>query len=201
MIPKLKERRSYVRGDFSYSVKFRVMTPDECKLREMAGNKMSFFEQKTLKIASILDDSTDSANPIPDGLVEFLVRMDEKLDHILTLMTENENVKEEFKQGLGVDISATGMGIIADLPVVPKQTIQANIILSRLPLISLDVIGEVVQVMPATKDDKRMYHIGIRFLDLNAIDKEKIIKCVFQNERAAIRERKRQEKAAENQNN
>ncbi len=195
MIPKLKERRSYVRGDFSYSVKFRVLSPDECRLGKMVSNKKLFFEQKPLKIASILDDSTDSANPIPVGLIEFLIRMDGKLDQIVTLLTENEDHKKRFKQGLGVDISATGMGIIADLPVVPKQTIQANIILSRLPLISLELIGEVVQVVPAAKDDKRMYHIGIRFLDLDENDKEKIIKCVFQNERSAIRERKRQQKA------
>ena len=196
MIPKLKERRAYVRGDFSYNVKFRILSQDECKLREMAGNKMSFFEQKQLKIASIMDDISDGNNLMPKGLIEFLVRIDDKLDQILTLLTENPECKEEFKEGLGMDISATGMGIISDLPVVPKQTIKANITLSRVPLISLDVFGEVVQVTPAAKGDKRMYHIGIRFLDLNANDREKIIKCVFQNERAAIRERKRQEEAA-----
>ncbi len=197
MIPKLRERRSYVRGDFSYRVKFRVLTRDECKIREMAGNKMSFYEQKQLKVGTVLDDIADSANPIPKGLIEFLVGIDDKLDQILTLLTESEDCKEQYKQGLGVDISATGMGIIADLPVVPQQTIQANITLSRVPLINLDVYGEVIQVMPAAKGDKRMYHIGIRFLDLNANDKEKIIKCVFQNERAAIRERKRQEENTE----
>jgi len=193
MIPKVKERRSYVRGDFSYGVKFRVLSQDECRLREMAGNKMSFFEQKELKIASIMDDISDSSNLMPKGLIEFLVRIDDKLDQILTLLTESSECKEELKEGLGVDISATGMGIISDLPVVPKQTIKATITLSRVPLISLDVFGEVIQVMPAAKGDKRMYHIGIRFLELNANDREKIIKCVFQNERAAIRERKRQE--------
>lgn len=197
MIPKLKERRAYVRGDFSYDVQFRVLSQDECKLREMAGKKISFYEQKQLKIASIMDDISDGNNLIPRGLIEFLVRIDDKLDQVLTLLTESPECKEEFKQGLGVDISATGMGIISELPVVPNQTIKATITLSRVPLISLDVFGEVIQVMPAAKGEKQMYHIGIRFLDLNANDREKIIKCVFQNERAAIRERRRQEEAKE----
>ena len=197
MIPKLKERRAYVRGDFSYDVQFRVLSQDECKLREMAGKKISFYEQKQLKIASVMDDISDGNNLIPRGLIEFLVRIDDKLDQVLTLLTESPECKEEFKQGLGVDISATGMGIISELPVVPNQTIKATITLSRVPLISLDVFGEVIQVMPAAKGEKQMYHIGIRFLDLNANDREKIIKCVFQNERAAIRERRRQEEAKE----
>jgi len=196
MIPNVKERRSYVRGDFSYSIKFRILSVDECELRKMTGNQMSFSHQKQLKIATVLADREDSAGAIPPGLIEFIMRMDEKLDQILTLLTDNEDCQQQFHQGLGVDISATGMGIITDIPVVPKQKIQAKIILSKLPFISLDVIGEVIQVKPAAKKDKRMHHIGIQFLDLNPSDKEKIIKCVFQNERAIIRERKLKEEAA-----
>jgi len=197
MIPNAKERRSYVRGDFSYNVKFRILSLEECELRKMTGKQLSFSDQKQLKIATGLDDREDSASYIPAGLTEFLLRMDEKLDQILSILAENEGCNQQFQQGLGVDISATGMGIITDIPVVPKQTIQAKIILSQLPLICLDVTGEVVQVMPAAKKDKSMYHIGIQFLDLSSSDKEKIIKCVFQNERAAIRERKRQEETAD----
>ena len=194
MIPKVKERRSYIRGDFSYSVKFRILSPDECELRKITGKQVSFSDQKQLKIATVLDDREDNTSTIPTGLSEFLIRMDGKLDQILSILTDNEDCNQQFQQGLGVDISATGMGIITDIPVVPKHTIQAKIILSKLPLICMDVIGEVIQVMPAAKKDKSMYHIGIQFLDLSSSDKEKLIKCVFQNERAAIRERKRKER-------
>jgi len=196
MIPKVKERRSYVRGDFSYSVKFRILSADECELRKMAGKQMSFPDQKQLKIATVLDDREDSTSTIPAGLVEFLMRMDQKLDQILSLLTDDEGCNYQFHHGLGVDISATGMGIITDIPVVPKQAIQAKIVLSQLPLICLDVMGEVIQVKKSGKKDKNMHHIGIQFLDLSASEKEKIIKCVFQNERVAIRERKLKEEAA-----
>ena len=197
MLPKVKERRSYVRGDFSYSVKFRILSPDECELRKMTGKQMSFSDQKQLKLATVLDDSEDNAGPISAGIIEFLMRMDEKLDQILSILADNEDCNQQFHHGLGVDISATGMGIITDIPVVPKQTIQAKIVLSQLPFICLDVTGEIIQVMPAAKIDKSMHHIGIQFLDLSPSDKEKIIKCVFQNERAAIRERKLKEETAD----
>jgi hypothetical protein len=196
MIPKVNERRSYVRGDFSYKVKFRVMTPDECKIKKMTGNHISIRDEKKLKNATVLADNKETALPLNDGMIEFLIRMDEKLDQIMSMLSESEDPNRLFKQGLGVDISATGMGIITDLSVEPGQTIHANVILSRLPFVSLDVIGEIVQAVPTPEEDKTMFHVGIRFLDLGAHDKEKIIKCVFQKERASIRERKRIEKGS-----
>jgi hypothetical protein len=196
MIPKVNERRSYVRGDFSYKVKFRVMTPDECKIKNMTGNHISIRDEKKLKNATVLADNKETALPLNDGMIEFLIRMDEKLDQIMSMLSESEDPNRLFKQGLGVDISATGMGIITDLSVELGQTIHANVILSRLPFVSLDVIGEIVQAVPTPEDDKTMFHVGIRFLDLGAHDKEKIIKCVFQKERASIRERKRIEKGS-----
>jgi PilZ domain len=194
MSPTLKERRSYVRGDFSYRVKFRVMSSNECKVRKMTNTQISFLDEKKLKMDSVLADSKDAALPLNPGLMEFLVRMDEKLDQILSMLSDNEDANQLFKQGLGVDISATGMGIITDLQVEPNQTIHANIVLSRLPFISIDVIGEIVQVIPSAEEGKPMFHVGIRFLDLEADDKEKIIKCVFQKERASIRKKRRIEK-------
>jgi hypothetical protein len=192
MIPKEKERRSYIRGDFSFQVKFRIMSPDECRLRKRTSSEVTFLSEKKLKLEAVLDDSTGSTATVNASLVDFLVRMDEKLDQILSMLMDKEDPSRKYKEGLGVDISATGMGILTDMPVVPKQSIQADIILSRMPLIRLNVMGEIVQVIPATEDEKTMYHIGVRFVDLNANDKEKIIKCVLQNERAVIRERKRQ---------
>jgi hypothetical protein len=196
MIPKVNERRSYVRGDFSYKVKFRVMTADECKIKNMTGNHISIRDEKKLKNATVLADNKETALPLNDGMIEFLIRMDEKLDQIMSMLSESEDPNRLFKQGLGVDISATGMGIITDQSVEPGQTIHANVILSRLPFVSLDVIGEIVQAVPTPEEDKTMFHVGIRFLDLGAHDKEKIIKSVFQKERASIRERNRIEKGS-----
>jgi PilZ domain-containing protein len=196
MIPNIEERRSYVRGDFSYKVKFRVLSSNECKVRKMTGTQISFLEEKKLKMDNVLADSKDAAMPLNPGLMAFLIQMDEKLDQILSMLSDNEEANQLFKQGLGVDISATGMGIITEIEVKPSQTIHANIILSRLPFVSIDVIGEIVQVLPNSEEDKPMFHVGIRFIDLQADDKEKIIKCVFQKERASIRERKRIEKGS-----
>ena len=117
----------------------------------------------------------------------------EKLDQILTALADTNNSDRPFREGRGIDISATGMGIITAHPLKTGQIIEAVITLSKLPLISMDVVSEVVQVTRIIENDQNLLHAGIRFLDLDAQDKEKIIKCVFQYERATIREMKRME--------
>jgi len=40
------------------------------------------------------------------------------------------------------------------------------------------------------EDDQTSYHVGIKFLDLNLNDRERIIACIFQRQREAIRKGK-----------
>jgi hypothetical protein len=187
------ERRSFHRGDFSFKVKFRIMPPDEGRLKAMKGKGVLQGSEKILKINDALTDNNEKDAPLNAALIDFLIRMDEKLDQILTALADNNSQDRSFRECRGIDISATGMGIITVHPVKAGQIIEANITLSRLPLVSMDVACEVVQVTRIIENDQTMLHAGVRFLDLDAQDKEKIIKCVFQNERATIREKKRME--------
>lgn len=187
-----EERRSYLRGDFSYKVKFRIMGPDECGCERMVENPLSLRGEKILKAASVCADGFEKEAPVSGAIVDFLLRMDDKLDQILAALSQNDQQDQLFRECLGVDISASGMGIITDRVVAVGQRIHAVVVLSRLPFVSMEVIGEIVQITPGEDRFSGKLHAGIRFLDLEADDMEKIIKCVFQNERAAIREMKRQ---------
>jgi len=84
------------------------------------------------------------------------------------------------------------MKIIVDKPVEPGQIIQANFVLSRFPLVFIDLFGEVDRVTPVDEDGKTIYHLGGKFLDLDPNDRERIIGCVFQMQRGIIRKRKNQ---------
>ena len=191
MTEKKAERRAFHRGDFSFKVQYRIMHPDEGRLKAMAGKGAFRGGEKILKINDALADSNEKEAPLNAALIDFLMRMDEKLDQVLAALAENSNPDRPFRECQGIDISATGMGIITAHPVKTGQILEANISLSRLPLICMDVVCEVVQVAWIIEDDQNLLHAGVRFLDLDAQDKEKIIKCVFQYERASIREMKR----------
>jgi len=193
MTEKQAERRSFHRGDFSFKVKYKIMPPDEGRLKAMTGKGAFRGSEKILKINDALADSNEKDTPLNAALIDFLIRMDEKLDQILAALAENSNPDRPSRECQGIDISATGMGIITAHPVKTGQILETSISLSRLPLISMEVVCEVVQVTRIIENDQNLLHAGVRFLDLDAQDKEKIIKCVFQNERASIREMKRME--------
>jgi len=193
MAEKQVERRSYHRGDFSFKVMFRVMPPNESRLRAVKGKEGFRSGDKILKISETLADSNEKEAPLNEALIDFLVQMDEKLDQVLAALADDDSSDRPFKECQGIDISATGMGIITAHPVKTGQILETSITLSRLPLISMEAICEVVQVTRIIENDQNLLHAGVRFLDLDAQCKEKIIKCIFQNERACIREMKRME--------
>jgi hypothetical protein len=62
-------------------------------------------------------------------------------------------------------------------------------VLSKFPLVVMDVFGEVIRVTQIQGLGKRCYHLGIRFLDLMESDREKLIACVFRRQREVIRGR------------
>ena len=185
-----QERRSYVRGDVSFKVKFKLMSPDEYQDLKRSGKEI-FSHDKKEKGIDITDTDNKDANITPNtSLIDFLLYMDEKLDQILDFVSKDVADKESLNQGIGSNISGSGMNIITDKPLEPGKIIHTNFVLSRFPLVFIDVFGEVVRVTPVDEDGKTSYHAGTKFLDLRLNDRERIIASVFQSQREAIRRKK-----------
>ena len=188
-----KERRSYVRGDISFQVKFKIMSPEE--YQDLKRSNKEFFSHDTReKGIDITDTGNKDDHIVPNTyLIDFLLYMDEKLDQILAFVSQDMTDKESLNQGIGSNISGSGMNIITDKPLELGKIIHTNFVLSRFPLVFIDVFGEIVRVTPVDEDGKTSYHLGTKFLDLNLNDRERIIACVFQRQREAIRESKGKE--------
>ena len=185
-----QERRSYVRGDVYFKVKFKIISPDE--YQDFKRSKKEVFSHDTReKGIDITDtDNKDAHITSNTSLIDFLLYMDEKLDQILDLVSKDVADKESSNLGIGSNISGSGMNIITDKPLEPGKIIHTNFVLSRFPLVFIDVFGEIVRVTPVDEDGKTSYHLGTKFLDLNLNDRERIIACVFQSQREAIRKKK-----------
>jgi len=184
------ERRSYVRGNFSFKIKFKTMTLSEYEALVESNEAISpqFQNQSLVDIA----DTIKSANTaLADAsLINYLVQMDEKLDQILELLTKDKKIEGLFGQGFGLNISGSGMNIMVDEPVETGQIIHSKFYLSKIPLVFMDIFGEVVRVTTIEEAGKILYSLGIKFLDLSVNDQERIIASVFQNQRGAIRKGK-----------
>lgn len=183
------EKRSDVRADFSFNVKFNVMTPEEYEDLKKSNEVVPFTFKQEPGI-DVTDTGISSDITINAALVKYLIKMDEKLDEILSLLSKDRIKERSSHEGKGVNISGSGMQIISDKNVEYGQIIQAKFYLSKIPLVFMDIFGQATRITYIGKADKPHYQIGIKFLDLSIDDKERIISSVFQKQREAIRERK-----------
>ncbi|MGA7146013.1 MAG: PilZ domain-containing protein [Desulfobacterales bacterium] len=183
------ERRSYVRGNFSFKIKFKTMTSDEYEaLLNSREPHFSHFQEEHGFTAVDKVENVDTS--VDASLMNYMVKIDEKLDLILELLIKDNEPEDLFEQGIGVNISGSGMNIMVDEPVETGQIIHSKVYLSRMPIVFLDVFGEVVRSSEISECDKNVYSLGIRFLDLSVNDQEKIIAMVFKRQRGDLRKRK-----------
>ncbi|MBW2616532.1 MAG: PilZ domain-containing protein [Deltaproteobacteria bacterium] len=188
-----KEQRSFVRANLSFKVKFRVITREEYETIKEAGDQIQSPDEKGLIFDSTDTDSRLNGIAANQCFVDFLFHIDEKLDRILAVLAKDEPDIAHFSHGAGVNIGGSGMKMVVDIPVEPGQIIHTNLVLSKFPPIFMDVFGEVIRAEPLNEDGKTVYQLGIKFLDLDINDREKIIACVFQRQRKAIRRGNREE--------
>ncbi|MDH3836554.1 MAG: PilZ domain-containing protein [Desulfobacteraceae bacterium] len=183
------ERRSYVRGNFSFKIKFKKITLDEYEELVKSNGAISPHFQIEPGI-DIADKKIGADTAIDFSLVNYLVLIDEKLDLILELLEKDNKIEGLFKQGIGSNISGSGMNIMVDKPFETGQIIHSKFYLSKIPLIFMDIFGEVVHSTKVDERGQTLYSLGIKFLDLSVNDQEKIIASVFQKQRGVLRKRK-----------
>ena len=185
-----KDKRSFVRANLSFKVKFRIITEEEYEKTKETDDRGSSPDENGLIFGST--DTEERVNSIETNqyLVDLLFHIDEKLDHIMALLDKDKADALRFNHGAGVNIGGSGMKMIVDNPVEPGRIIHTNLVLSKFPPIFIDVFGEVVRAEPVHEDGRTLYQLGIKFLDLDINDREKIIACVFQKQREVIRKNK-----------
>ena len=183
------ERRSYVRGNFSFKIKFKTMTSDEYEGLVRSDDAISPYFQKEPGI-DIAGKNIGVDTAVDPSLVNYLVLIDEKLDLILENLAKDSKIEGLFNQGIGVNISGSGMNIMVDRPVETGQIIHSKFYLSKIPLVFMDIFGEVVRSTKVDECGKILYSLGIKFLDISVNDQERIITSVFQRHRGVLRKRK-----------
>ena len=182
-----EERRSFVRGNFSFNVKFNTMTKDEYEDLKKS-NEAIFPPFNQEPSVEVNDREMNDGHPESASLINHLVQIDEKLDQILDLLSKDKTVNGLYNQGVGLNISGSGMKIMVDRPLEHGRIIHTKFYLSKSPLVYMDIFGEVIHVTQVdNKDGGTHYNLGITFLDLSINDRERIISSVFQRQRGNIR--------------
>ena len=185
----IDERRSYVRGDLEFKIQYKVLSPEEYEdLHQF--DKAIFSPLQQIQAVDFAASDIGDVSAANASIINYLVQMDEKLDRILEIVSKEKSVPAPFRCGVGENISGSGMQIIIDTPVKSGQIIHSKFLLSKLPFVFMDLFGEVIREQKFNQDGKTLYRAGIKFLDLNVNDRDKIIASVFQKQREAIRKNK-----------
>lgn len=186
-----KDRRTHVRGRMAFKVSFTVLDPEEYdRLKLPQKEKISLSKER---IPSDWGKALEFSNdPINQSLINFIMKLDEKLDLIIDSMAKEKKIDKPYYLAVGEDISGTGMKIISDRKMTPDQVVNASFSLFKEFFLHVDVYGRVTRVAELEGSGPDLFEIGIEFLNLKADDREKIISIVFKTNREAIREFRQQ---------
>jgi len=199
-----QERREYVRAPLRVDVELTVVDEDQYKAVRRSEQQPCYrsISQGALSLNERGQHEADST--FHSNLIDFLIHIDDKLDRVLKLLSDVSGLEasagkdDKGDEGLFVgqssDISGTGMSVICDKALEPRQILKASFMISRFPVIPLLLFGRVVRVTPVQQGGKQRYHVVIRFIDLDEEDREKVIAYTFQAQRDAIRKEKREKK-------
>jgi len=191
MSPIENNGREYVRGNVRLEISYSLISRAE--FRNRTDTDMILDGPKMWNaIGESINSSNQKEAAVNESLVAFLRHLDAKLDKILTLVIKDSKTEQQLYKGIGLNISGSGLKMVAEHRPKPGHILHLNFALSHKPFFFVDVCGEVVNVEPETTPDgeEPKYQVGIRFLDLTSKDQEQIIATVFQRERKALRRQK-----------
>ncbi|WP_028575638.1 PilZ domain-containing protein [Desulfonatronovibrio hydrogenovorans] len=120
---------------------------------------------------------------VPRELIAFFQRMDEKLNMILSLLSQG-NIQDDFPISAEViEISGAGLQFISDESFEVGDTLEMALILSQFPLKVVGVVGNIHRRVKV----KNIPVWVVSFTSIRDIDREKIVQFVFQEQREQIR--------------
>ncbi len=189
MDEKPKENREFVRASLTFDVKFRVVSKEEYASSKTRISQLTPHKAKSQSIDADVPALHLERAGISQELMDFLIQMDDKLDQILNLLTQDEPETVRFKKGTALDIGGAGMKMSVDSPVDVGELVHIQLVLSRMPMMMVDVYGEVVRVDTPSGGGTGFFYLGIKFSDLDISTREKIISSIFQQQRKLIRNR------------
>lgn len=176
MVNKFTEKRENVRTCLSARVTVRPVS------KEYADGFSGFL----MGMESLLEVAAQKNGPssvIPDSMMGLLLGFDEKIDLIISMLSDNSKLAQKRCDAL--DISGTGLCVIMDEEAKFGDNYEITIRFSGHPMRVLKACAEVVRVSPYLN---KKYEVGMKFKGLTEAEKENIISITFSENRKRIRE-------------
>ncbi|MCF8077064.1 MAG: PilZ domain-containing protein [Desulfotignum sp.] len=184
-----REKRDFVRASLTFDVKFRVVDKEEYELSLKKISQLAPQVEESQYIDGHIDTAQLENAGLDRELIKFLIHLNDKLDNILSAVSKDTSETIRFHKGTAVDIGGAGMKMAVESPVRVGEFVHIQLVLSRQPLMHIDVYGQVVRVDAPSGGSGGFYYLGIKFSDLDVKTREQLIASIFKRQRQTLRER------------
>lgn len=120
-------------------------------------------------------------------LLPILSQLERKLNFLIQLLTEREEVDQFPDEGEVIDLSGSGLRLITDADVAPDGLLEMAL---RLPGLrtGIPLVGAVQRLQPSVQAPYR-YEVALTYVVIQEMDRERIIRYVFQAQRQQLQSR------------
>jgi len=193
--PELIQKRSYVRVEDSFGVRFRTLNPQEYERRrfEFASRASRRGEARSLLATDWSRELQDTlgeeaAAGLESVLIKMLIGLDRKLDKIIALLERPEG-EMGFCKGTGVNISGAGFCFVTESPVRVGGMLEVALELTVFPRLHLMALGKALRVREIRQfpDTHRHFEVAVEFTDIHEDDRDEIIRYTFRRQRELLR--------------
>ena len=185
------EKRDYVRVPFRGNVTFRLLDEDEFQALRQEKESWSERQERGLLSESLDDLKKGSESTVDPNLVRFLLHLEDKLDRILGLL--GDKPQNGMEVGSGVDISSSGLKFLSQRPIEEGQHLEMRFVVSRYPIVCLDILGTVIRVIPVYAKGSKQYEIATNLYEFDGQTTEEIMAYAFRVQREALRAKRKQQ--------
>ena len=119
-----------------------------------------------------------------ERLLEAMRVINDKLDYLLDRLTAGKPRRHRLG-GTTVDVSGGGISLVTGSPLPMGQHVDMTFLLPTRPEIRLDLLGKVRLVEQL--EEEGAYKIGVEFVALNEIDRDRLVRYIFQKQRECLR--------------
>ena len=130
-----------------------------------------------------------------DELERHLKRLDDKLNFIISILTEQLTRKKYSHKGVVLDLSESGLKLISPIKLAVGDVLEIGLLLPQHSIRTMDILGEVnwIEGDQAQIGQGGGVTAGIRFTDILAQDQDEIVHWIFQKQREEIRRSRNQD--------
>jgi hypothetical protein len=178
------ERRQEVRALIPTKIFFNLL-----------GSATEFIRGSSLPTTTMAQMDTAADLEGRDELERYLKRLDDKLNFVISILTEQMTKKDYTYKGAVLDLSESGLKLVSPLKLKVGDALEIGLMLSSQSYRTMDIAGEVTWVEDYRVSTGKGGDVvaGVRFTDILSQDQDEIVHWIFQKQREEIRRSRNQD--------